>query len=307
MPDHRRDVQRARQVVDHRVEQRLHTLVLERRAAQHREDVHRDGGLANAGLQLRLGRLGAFEVQVHDRVVGIGNRFDQRSCARSSPISSEVGRNLFNRVLRAHRFVVPQNRLHRHQVDDAGEFRLCANLDVDRHRARAETVDNRRCRIHGIRAGLVHLVDEANARHLVLISLAPHGLRLRLHTGNSVKAGHRAVEHTQRALHLSGKVHVARRIDDVDALVLPGAGRRGRRDRDAALLLLLHPVHGRGAFVHFADAVGDARIKQNALGRRRLTGVDVRHDPDVPATIARGTSACHVVVSANEVRCSSRD
>ena len=32
----RRHVERARQVVEHRVEQRLHALVLERRAAQHR-------------------------------------------------------------------------------------------------------------------------------------------------------------------------------------------------------------------------------------------------------------------------------
>jgi len=31
--------------------------------------------------------------------------------------------------------------------------------------------------------------------------------------------------------------------------------------------------------------VRDARIEENALGRRRLTGVDVRHNPDVPATI----------------------
>jgi hypothetical protein len=37
--------------------------------------------------------------------------------------------------------------------------------------------------------------------------------------------------------------------------------------------------------VHLADAMGDARIEQNALGRRRLSGVDVRHDSDVPATI----------------------
>ena len=37
-PVHRRDVERARQVVDHRVEQRLHALVLEGGAEQHRRD-----------------------------------------------------------------------------------------------------------------------------------------------------------------------------------------------------------------------------------------------------------------------------
>jgi hypothetical protein len=37
--------------------------------------------------------------------------------------------------------------------------------------------------------------------------------------------------------------------------------------------------------MHLADTVGDARIEQDAFGRRRLPGVNVRHDPDVPATI----------------------
>jgi hypothetical protein len=33
--------------------------------------------------------------------------------------------------------------------------------------------------------------------------------------------------------------------------------------------------------------VGDAGIEQDALCRCRLSGVDVRHDSDVPATIQR--------------------
>jgi hypothetical protein len=31
--------------------------------------------------------------------------------------------------------------------------------------------------------------------------------------------------------------------------------------------------------------MGNACIEQDTLGRRRLSGVDVRHDSDVPATI----------------------
>ena len=68
---------------------------------------------------------------------------------------------------------------------------------------------------------------------------------------------------------------------NVDAVVVPGAGRRGGRDRDAALALLLHPVHRRRAFVHFADPVDVAGVKEDALGRRRLARVDVGDDPDI--------------------------
>src|SRR5918995_582655 len=64
-------------------------------------------------------------------------------------------------------------------------------------------------------------------------------------------------------------------------MVAPEAGRRRRRDGDPALLLLLHPVHHGGAFVYLADLVRNSGVEQDALGRRRLSGIDVRHDADV--------------------------
>ena len=62
-------------------------------------------------------------------------------------------------------------------------------------------------------------------------------------------------------------------------------GGRGGRDRDAALLLLLHPVHDGSALVDLAHLVGAAGVEEDALGRRRLTGVDVGHDPDVAGLV----------------------
>src|ERR1700726_2973914 len=54
-------------------------------------------------------------------------------------------------------------------------------------------------------------------------------------------------EPAQRPLGLGGEVHVARRVDDVDAHLAPEAGRRRRCDRDPALLLLLHQIGARAA------------------------------------------------------------
>jgi hypothetical protein len=48
--------------------------------------------------------------------------------------------------------------------------------------------------------------------------------------------------------------------------------------------LLLHPVHGGGAVVHFAHLVVHAGVVEDALGRSRLARIDVRHDPDVPGS-----------------------
>jgi hypothetical protein len=78
---------------------------------------------------------------------------------------------------------------------------------------------------------------------------------------------------------------VTGRVDDVDPVIAPVAGGRGRRDGDAALLFLLHPVHDGRAFVDLADLVRLTGVEEDPLGRGRLPGIDVGHDADVPVTL----------------------
>src|SRR5690349_13688466 len=73
----------------------------------------------------------------------------------------------------------------------------------------------------------------------------------------------------------------------------PEAVGGGAGDGDAALLLLLHPVHRRGAFMHLADLVRDARVVEDALGARGLARVDVRHDPDVAGALEADFAGGH--------------
>jgi hypothetical protein len=146
-------------------------------------------------------------------------------------------------------------------------------------------------------ADAVHLVDEAHARHAVLVGLTPHGLGLGLDAGDRVEHRDRAVEHAQRALDLDGEVDVAGRVDDVDAVVVPDAGGGGGGDRDAALLLLDHVVHGGGALVDLTDLVALAGVVEDALGRGGLAGVDVGHDPDVAGALEGELSLGHVAVN----------
>jgi len=55
-----------------------------------------------------------------------------------------------------------------------------------------------------------------------------------------------------------------------------------RGDRDPALLLLGHPVHGGSALMDLTDLVDLLRVEEDPLGDGGLAGVDVRDDPDVP-------------------------
>ena len=154
-------------------------------------------------------------------------------------------------------------------------------------------------------AGAVHLVDEAHPRHVVLVGLAPHGLGLRLDAGDRVEHGDGAVEDAQRALDLDREVDVAGRVDDVDAVVVPERRGRRRRDRDAALLLLGHVVHDRGALVDLADLVGLAGVVEDALGRRGLARVDVGHDPDVAVSLEGILTLGHFYFTFSTVRISA--
>ena len=113
---------------------------------------------------------------------------------------------------------------------------------------------------------------------MILVSLTPNGLRLRLYTALCTKNRNTAVEYTQRTLNLYGEVNVSRCINDVDSVVLPLCSGSGRGNRNTTFLLLLHPVHLCGALVGLTDLMDTACIEQDTLRGSRLTGINVRHD-----------------------------
>lgn len=56
-------------------------------------------------------------------------------------------------------------------------------------------------------------------------------------------------------VYLQGEVHMTRGVNDVDQVLVPGAGGSSRSDGDASLLLLSHPVHSGSALMHLPDLV----------------------------------------------------
>ena len=277
-------VQRRGQVVDDGVQQRLHTLVLERGTAHHGGERRGQHAAADGGLDLLNGDgVGVLQPQLHELVVVLGDGLQHLGAGQFGSFDHVSGdvRDLvvveggFGDLER------PDVGFHGDQVHLAPEVRLRADRQLQQHRGGVEAfTDGLDAVIEG-GARAVQLVDVADARHTVLGGLAPNGLRLRLNTRDAVEHRHCTVEHTQGALHLDGEVDVSRGVDDVDLDVVPESGGRGGGDGDAAFLLLLHPVHGGGAVVDLADLVGLAGVEEDALGCGGLAGVDVRHDADV--------------------------
>ena len=279
-----RGIQWRRQELYHCIEQRLHTLVLESGTDDNREQLQRDRRLAQRSAQSFCANLFAFQELVQNVVVIFGDGLNQLRMERFRFLL-QLSRNRLGDVLGAHGLVVPDDGLHVDQVDDAPELVFLPDWNLDRYgfgiKALADGIDG----VLEISTHFVDLVNEANSRDAVFIRLPPYFFRLRLYAMNGVKHRDGAVKHAERALDLGREIDVAGRINNIDANIAPGAGGRSGRNRDAALLLLLHPVHCGRAFVDLSDAVRSARIEQDALRRSGLTGIDVRHDADVPATL----------------------
>ena len=305
-----RDVDRRRQVVDDRVEHGLHALVLERGAAEHRHELERERAGADRGLDLVDGELLVVEVLLQQVVVDVRDRLEQlvararrRRPAYSAGMSttSNFAPSVSSSSGHTMAFIATRSMTPRKSLSAPIGSWTTAGTASRRSRIIVDAALE-------VGADAVHLVDEAEPRHVVLVGLAPHRLGLRLDAGDRVEHRDRAVEDAQRALDLDGEVDVAGRVDDVDLAVAPLRGRGGRGDRDAALLLLDHVVHDRGAFVHLTDLVGAAGVVEDALGRRGLARVDVSHDPDV-AGLFEGEFACHLCVlrgGSFGVRCERR-
>ena len=181
--------------------------------------------------------------------------------------------------------IVINGRLHRQQINLTLEGLLSANRQLEHGRLRAETRNNHANAALETRASAIHFIDKTDARDTVLISLAPNRLGLRLHASDAIEDHDAAIEHAQGALNLDGKIYVAGGINNIDPIERlaqrPLRRRCRRRNGNATLLLLLHPVHRRGSFMNLADFIRPSGVEQDALGRRGLARVNVGDNADI--------------------------
>ena len=71
-------------------------------------------------------------------------------------------------------------------------------------------------------------------------------------------------------------------VDDIEAIVFPEAGGSRLLNGNAALLLLLHEVGGRGSVVHLSDLVDLAGQFEDTFGCCGFARIHVGKNPDVP-------------------------
>ena len=141
----------------------------------------------------------------------------------------------------------------------------------------------------GIGGGQVDLVHDRHDLEVVLDREVGVRERLRLDSLRRVDDEHGSLAGLQRPRDLVGEVDVARRVDQVQLVALPGNAHRLGLDRDPALALEIHRVEQLLAHVAVGDGV---RELENPIGQGRLPVVDVGDDGEVAdAALVHGNQA----------------
>ena len=118
-----RHIDRRGHVLDDRIEQRLHALVLEGRPHMREHDLVTDRALAQTLTDVLVRECVVLEVAVHQGVVGLGRRLDHLG-AVFLRLGLEARRDVAVGELHPLGLHVPVDRLHADEVDHALEIRL---------------------------------------------------------------------------------------------------------------------------------------------------------------------------------------
>ena len=155
-PDDRTRLDRRRQILDDRVEQRLHAFVLECRTAEHRQHRALDRRAAQGRLHAIHRKVFAFEEHLEKLVVLLGDRFDELAAVLLGQLAQLARLDLRFRDLRAE-IVGVRDLFHREEIDDALERILGADRTY-RNGARAEALANLRDDVEEVGAHAVQAI-----------------------------------------------------------------------------------------------------------------------------------------------------
>ena len=137
-------------------------------------------------------------------------------------------------------------------------------------------------RLERIARFAIHLVDEGDDRHVAQPAHLEELQGLRLDAARGVEDHHRAVDGGQRAIGVLAEILVARRVEQVEGEAGMLEAHHRRADRDAALLLDVHPVGTRAPAIatrlDLAGKLDRAAEQQELFGQRGLSGVGVGND-----------------------------
>ena len=124
-----------------------------------------------------------------------------------------------------------------------------------------------------VRSGQVHLVDKQEGGDAIALQQPPQGEGVPLHPVGAADHQDGAVQHLEGALHLSGEIHVSRRVQQGDLHPLQGEHRLLGEDGDAPLPLQRLGVQKGVLVVHPSQLLQPPAVVEQGLRQGGLSCV----------------------------------
>ena len=253
------------------VEQKLHAEIIARAAEKYRRAFAREHGGIVEDFARGFEHFEFFDGFVERRVVEL-------SAHRRIVHAADGNRRAIFAADRA----LEQMHLARLAVEHAAKIKAVADGPVHRKRADAEHALQFVEQGERVFHRAVALVHEREDRHAALAADLEELARLRLDALGGINHHHHRIHGGKHAVGVLGKILVARRVEQVQAVAVVIELEHGGADGNAALLFQFHPV-GRGGALVFArgDRAGElhrAAVKQQLFRKRGLARVRMRDD-----------------------------
>src|SRR5262249_55549809 len=140
-------------------------------------------------------------------------------------LCQRVSWNIDDMKCRAQGILLIDNSLHREEIDHSTKGLFNTHRQLEKQGMRPQTFLHHGDSPEEISPGTMEFVDKSNARHMIFFGLAPDGLSLRFDPADSAEKPYCAVQDPQAPFDFSGKIDMARGINDVDKMITPETGR----------------------------------------------------------------------------------
>ena len=170
------DIERRGQISTNSIKHGLYALVLERRTANYREELHRKRTFTDSCTDFCFGDSSRIlEVLLHDNIIEVST-FLEHLIAPFLSLSQEISRDILNIIISTLRLIMPVVSLHLNEVDNAFEGLFCTDRELNRTSVCAKYIMNLASYLKEVSTRTVHFVHIADTRNAVLISLTPYSL-----------------------------------------------------------------------------------------------------------------------------------
>ncbi len=281
-----RPVSRRGEAFDDEIEKGLDAKAQAGRGGQHRHDGLAPHTRDQTSARFFVGQGAGFQILFHQGIVGRGDGF-QEDLARLLGRVDHVGWNfaLFDFAALARK----AERLHGEQIHHAREVGLLANGELQRHGLVGKRLAHVIERPLEIGALAVQLGDEHAAGQPELVAHGPRPLGVDLHAVRGGHHHHGRIRDIERDARVDQEVPIARRVKDVDLVLLPLHVAGGGKDAGLAFLLLGLEVEVRRVVVHTAQPLGRLGREKDCLAQRGFAGAAMADQCNVSNLVRRVT------------------